>query len=341
MFKNQFFTIFLPLLLVVQPGMHGIAETTTNAQPKESFWTKKKKIIVSIFGVITTAIAGGLLIHQVTAKKKQPSVKGPQQPEPTVGPTQPQEIVPKQPQELVTKLIAKLPKPGDSYFDFRVKELIIEIDKADPNQSFENIPIAQTLLFEAINRSDKDLLELLAKHKVSVNAQNTHGQTPLTSLSSMRRTENPGEIIDVLIKYGADINASDQFNTPLLEAVSSNNVKAIDALLSHGADINSSRSVGGNTPLIYAIMLNKDPKITSLLIQHGADPNKSTGAGTPIRIAAGEENPEYLQRLLNEAGMKINAKDINYALQLAKYMHPNNAKIIEDYIAAHPERFGK
>ncbi len=77
------------------------------------------------------------------------------------------------------------------------------------------------------------------------------------------------EILDLLLKNGANINATDgQSNTALLLAVKENLPIVVEWLISKGADINN-RNKLGDTPLKLAIM-NDQKEIEEYLRQHGA-----------------------------------------------------------------------
>mgnify|MGYP000276209955 CR=1 FL=1 len=85
---------------------------------------------------------------------------------------------------------------------------------------------------------------------------------------------NP-EVMEVLLKAGADIEVSDKYGeTPLLLAVDGEivmeNPEVIDALLKAGADVNA-KDVDGRTPLSRAVEFSANPEVIEALLKVGAN----------------------------------------------------------------------
>ena len=102
-------------------------------------------------------------------------------------------------------------------------------------------------------------------------------------------------IVDVLVKYGADVNARDNDgNTALHRTVGSyvdfDKRPVIYRLLAHGADINS-RDNNGQTPLHKA----RQREVAGILITHGADVNaQDNDRSTPLDIARRRDYEQLL-----------------------------------------------
>jgi len=80
----------------------------------------------------------------------------------------------------------------------------------------------------------------------------------------------------------------------------------LELLIRHGANVNISDS-GGRTPLIYAVHVG--PEIVELLIRHGANVNVKDDDGmTPLHVAAMHGYFDVV-RLLIEAGAELNPAD--------------------------------
>jgi ankyrin repeat protein len=111
----------------------------------------------------------------------------------------------------------------------------------------------KTLLIIAVERADKELVELLLAHKADVNAQTPFGSTPLHFLVSsynQRSYESVSAIAELLFSAGANVNLQNKDGkTPLNLLLSSQQQlgqrdirSKIDALLrSHGALMNPPR----------------------------------------------------------------------------------------------------
>lgn len=80
-----------------------------------------------------------------------------------------------------------------------------------------------------------------------------------------------GDIVELMINRGADVDAKSYGETPLLKVAGRkvNDVALAKILLANGADVNV-QDTQGNTPLYHAIM-NKNGKMIKLLLDNGAD----------------------------------------------------------------------
>jgi ankyrin repeat protein len=107
--------------------------------------------------------------------------------------------------------------------------------------------------------------------------------------------------------------------TALIWASRSGSLEAIQVLLDAGADVNLPGSSGDNwdaTPLQHAI-LQRQPDVVRLLLERGADPNRSAGPGSPapLFLAAGDTDPTNLKLLL-EKGADPSVEDEDGATPL-------------------------
>lgn len=164
------------------------------------------------------------------------------------------------------------------------------------------------LITIAANYQRKDILMLLLNHGADINYKNINGDTALilaaynmyhdellVLLSHGADTEIRGldgrsalmwsvvkgdeRSVRTLIKYGANINSNslpanelDQ-KSPLMLAVSSDNLEMTSLLLSEGADPNYT-NLRCESALTYSVQL-KSIKIKSLLVQNGASEKNS------------------------------------------------------------------
>jgi ankyrin repeat protein len=91
-------------------------------------------------------------------------------------------------------------------------------------------------------------------------------------------------------------------DAPLIQAARTGSLDAIERLLDAGADVNLPGPTGDDwdaTPLQHAI-LARQPGAVQLLLERGADPNRSAGPKSvaPLLLAAGDTDPTFVRLLL-------------------------------------------
>lgn len=100
-------------------------------------------------------------------------------------------------------------------------------------------------------------------------------------------TMNPEKVIDILIKYGVDINLQNSTGTsPLHFCVYHSNVEIAKILIQKGATIDI-QDENGNTPLWRAVMDYRGEEslldVIKILIENRADPDKDNYSGNSPR----------------------------------------------------------
>lgn len=135
---------------------------------------------------------------------------------------------------------------------------------ADPNGVRDDTKMS-ALMIAAINGSVKgyaEIVNLLAAKRANPNVRGSGGKTALML------TDNP-EVLDTLLKAGADINAVDDSGScALTAAVMKNQRRMVERLLVRGADVNIADKQG-ETPLAVARRLQYHD-IEQLLVKFGA-----------------------------------------------------------------------
>jgi ankyrin repeat protein len=127
----------------------------------------------------------------------------------------------------------------------------------------------------------------------------------LRSLLDFAVKEGNLEIVELLLKAGADLSVEHTEKHPILIAAEQDNVEAIDLLLRYGASPNI-RDVDGWTSLHLAVEWDSID-LLELLIHYGADVELANQDGdTPLHIAAYHGFTRSLVRLL-AAGANVNS----------------------------------
>lgn len=183
-------------------------------------------------------------------------------------------------------------------------ELITAIRKGDLGSILENVTkaISQgadvnfkdstyhcTAIFEALFRYDEkyspfpidEVVELLIKHGADLN-EKYDLKSPLY-VAVDRDIKN---VVKILINHGADVNSHWCGKTVLIEIMCQVpfDDELVELLISKGADVNATYTEPGfeKNPLGLALA-QKNDKIVKLLISKGADPNKALNNETIYR----------------------------------------------------------
>ena len=171
---------------------------------------------------------------------------------------------------------------------------------ANPNA--ENQKLSSTALMSAMeNEKAPQVINALIKAGANVNAKNSGGMTALMFAEDF-------EIVNALIKAGADVNARNVYNqTPLMrsmlmECTNVNNArKIINALLKAGADVNA-KDKDGCTALMYAVYLDDMHRFVDTLLNAGADVNAENAFGWTALAIALECKKDYAAQRLKKFG---------------------------------------
>jgi hypothetical protein len=134
---------------------------------------------------------------------------------------------------------------------------------------------ADTPLHIAVNLGNVEAVRALlaSEPKVNVNATMANGCTPLHILRR-EDTKDEVEIVNLLIKHGADVNAGREWDnsTKLHDAASSGLINILNALLmAPGINVNA-KTKYGDTPLTYAARNGHIECVRALMAAHGIDP---------------------------------------------------------------------
>lgn len=123
------------------------------------------------------------------------------------------------------------------------------------------------------------VVKYLLKEGAKVEVQGSSLEQPLIIAS---RGKNAA-IVDILLKYGADINRDFGGWTALKEAASRGSLKVLQTLINNGAYIGNQNVKKGNSPLVLAVYDGSVEKV-SALINAGANPLYKNNQGETASI---------------------------------------------------------
>ena len=165
--------------------------------------------------------------------------------------------------------------------------------KADVNIADQGI--GHTPLMRAIETQQRAIVELLLKVHANPNAKASDGETCLEMGVQSRKPE----IVSALITAGADVKyVSPQGDSPALAAAQEGSAESIEIIRILGkAKANLDASNAAYTPLSYAVE-QENLELVKALLDAGANPNGLTESGrAPLLIAA--DNKEIVALLLS------------------------------------------
>ena len=160
-----------------------------------------------------------------------------------------------------------------------------------------------TALMAAADRGSKEVCELLIKKGADVNASLvTFGTTALM----IAAVNGEKEVCQLLIDNDADINASAQSGwTALMSAAENGHKEVCELLIDNDADVNATDKYG-ETVLMYAVKEGYK-EVCELLIEKGAEVNVVGKDKWTALIFAAENGHKEVCELLIEKGADVNA----------------------------------
>ena len=150
------------------------------------------------------------------------------------------------------------------------------------------------LMYATWKNRNLEVIAVLLKAGADVNAQDGNGMTPLMFAGH----RSSPEAINLLLKAGADLEARDFLGeTALIRAAVSilNPAAIITTLVKAGADIEAQDN-NGQTPLIRAVLDNPSAdEVIPVLLKAGADAKAKDSAGKTAFDYAQETKNKYLK----------------------------------------------
>src|ERR1700733_9853033 len=161
-------------------------------------------------------------------------------------------------------------------------------------------PIAGSVLIGAAASGNPDMVREILRYHPNLEARDRKGRTAIFSASESRYRDKDGaraECVRLLVKAGANVNASDEDGNTVLHLVYYNELA--EELLRLGADVNA-RNKAGETPIFTTL---NDGAI-ALFIDNGADLTVRNKKGLTVIEAAKGRGPAR-EKTLREAIEKV------------------------------------
>ncbi|VDO04760.1 unnamed protein product [Rodentolepis nana] len=162
-----------------------------------------------------------------------------------------------------------------------------------------------TPLMAAVIKNKMNIVQILLKYGADVNTANKLGRTALMISSN----EGHVDIVELLIQRGAKVNAQDANGmTAIFYAVDGEFSNVIRTLANAGADVNHKESENGYTPLIRLASLtnNGNAEVGKTLLERGAAVNQQDKFGrTALIHCAFHQSHNDLAKVLLEYGADI------------------------------------
>ena len=156
-----------------------------------------------------------------------------------------------------------------------------------------------SILWEAVRSKNKDAVALLLKHGAQANHVNQNGATALAPAVLTDDT-----MVQLLIDYGADINAGDP--KPLMVAAELGSASMVAYLLHNKADVNAVNKDG--LPALASAIRGKRANVVEMLIDAGADVHISPKGITMLMACACSGHVASAQILIKH-GLALDLQD--------------------------------
>jgi ankyrin repeat protein len=160
-------------------------------------------------------------------------------------------------------------------------------------------PYVMSSFEQAIAYGDLPTLEKELKSKPSLATKRLRDSD--FPLNRAVHSAHPKETIELLLKYGADINTKGSFfnTTPLQNAAWQGNTEVVKTLLAHKPEVNAVNDSDGVTALHFALVAD-NKEIFNLLLAAGADINRGRSVLTECMVYGGDSRAGWAEFLLSK-----------------------------------------
>lgn len=187
----------------------------------------------------------------------------------------------------------------------RREQEAIEKESGEKNPLLIKQTVTKAMLL-AVKNKDAELVKLLLDARVNPDCKNK-SMSPLI----LAATENNLEIVQLLVKYGADLNIAIKDKTPLssIQRGGKNSLEIADFLLSSGANPHFSVGMLGTTNVMHIV--SKIPELIPLLIKHKINLDiKDKNGRTALMYLCAEPGDHFLVlRELLKGKPKLDVQD--------------------------------
>jgi ankyrin repeat protein len=158
-------------------------------------------------------------------------------------------------------------------------------------------------LFKALAQGDINEVHILLTNGANANAVNSKGQTPLIL------AVNNVDCLELLLNYGADVDANSTGYTALMEASQLGYIDAVELLLSRGADVATISSTTDRLTALQIAATSSQIECIELLLKYGSNADAVDASGrTALMDAAARGDLTCLNILLHH-GARVHFED--------------------------------
>ncbi len=157
--------------------------------------------------------------------------------------------------------------------------------------------------------NNPEIIEMLLQIYCKENMFEKHKKTILFEVCNYGHANL--DIVDLLIKYGADVNSVDEFNhTVLMNAIKNETFDIVKLLVENGANVHAVSDYDQDMLHFFAQRKNVDIDMFNFLKSEGLDTLKKDELGATLLLKAADNNPsvEKIKLFLAE-GIDINESD--------------------------------
>lgn len=177
------------------------------------------------------------------------------------------------------------------------------LDK-DPSLLFETTGLGETPLHYLTVENQLDAVKLLYSRGAELNTTNKCAGTPLSEAASLGYID----MVKFLLEKGAKINHVPEEDPIVHEAVRSGNPEIVDLLVKYGVDINATNSLG-QTPLHESASEDGWLEVTKYLVKKGANIDALDGFNSTPLIASALHGCFETVKFLVLSGASLTIRD--------------------------------